>query len=445
MSAFRGPSTWLSRPLLGIAVIAAIVLLLEIPVAMIRGVIEDRVATRSEALKEITTTWGGPQSIVGLRLVVPYQIQLDSASGAKEVKGFASFLPASLTIDVDITAQALTRGLFTVPVYQAQVRLQGHFEDPNFRSLGIDEENVNWEQASLVIEVTDPKSVGSGSTMTWGEAPVELLPGTEEAGAEHRGFHGVVHRPSDGIASFNVGIELMGSNAIRFVPFSRNTQVALTSNWNHPSFSGAWLPTQRAVYDEGFTAEWEIPFLGRDYAQEWIGSNNPYDRVLESRFGVNFIAPIDHYRMSERSTKYAPLFLALTFGLLWLFDTLIGVRVHPIQYVLVGAAMCMFYLLELSLSEHIGFIGAYAVAAGSIVILIAAYTKVVLRSIGRGLRVGGALGLLYSYLLALLTLERYALLAGSLGLFLALAAVMYLTRWVDWDRVSYPDQVSGPA
>ena len=110
--------------------------------------------------------------------------------------------------------------------------------------------------------------------------------------------------------------------------------------------------------------------------------------------------------MSERSTKYAPLFLVLTFGLLWLFDTLIGVRVHPIQYVLVGAAMCMFYLLELSLSEHTGFIGAYAVAAGSIVILIAAYTKVVLRSIGRGVRVGGALGLLYSYLLALLTLER---------------------------------------
>lgn len=445
MPELRGPTTWLSRPLLGIVVISVIVLLLEIPISLIRGIIEDRVATRSEALEDVTTTWGGAQSIVGPRLVVPYHIRSASPSEVEENTGFASFLPASLTIDADVTAQALTRGLFTVPVYQAQVSLQGHFEDPDFGSLGIDEKDVNWEGASLVIEVTDPKSVGSRSNMTWGEAPVDLLPGTEDIGAERRGFHSMLPGPIDGTASFSVGIELMGSNAIQFVPFSQDTRVALRSNWNHPSFSGAWLPTQRAVSDEGFTAEWDIPFFGRDYAQQWIGSNDPYNRVIESRFGANLISPIDHYRMSERSTKYAPLFLALTFVLLWLFDTLIGIRVHPIQYVLVGAAMCMFYLLELSLSEHIGFIGAYAVAAGSIAILIAAYTKVILRSVGRGVRVGGALGLLYLYLLALLTLERYALLAGSLGLFMALASVMYLTRWVDWDRISGPDQVPGSA
>ena len=438
MSASTGPSTWLSRPLLGIVVIGALVLLLEIPIALIRGIIEDRVATRNEALSDVTATWGGRQAIVGPRLVVPYRIHSDGTAGGEET-GFASFLPASLSVDADVTAQALTRGLFTVPVYRAQVHLRGHFEDPDFRSLDIDADDVNWERASLVIEVTEPKSLGSQSSARWEGEMVELFPGTDGAGAERRGIHSLVSRPGDGTANFDIAIELMGSNTISFVPFSRNTRVALTSNWSHPSFSGAWLPTQRAVDDDGFTAEWDVPFLGRDYPQEWTGNHDPYDLVLESRFGVDLISPVDHYRMSERSTKYAPLFLSLTFGLLWLFDTLVGLRVHPIQYLLVGAAMCMFYLLELSLSEHIGFIGAYAVAASSVAVLIAAYTTAVLRSAGRGVRMGAALGGLYSYLLALLTLERYALLAGSLGLFLVLAAVMYLTRWVDWDEVSHAD------
>ncbi len=438
MSASRSASPWLSRPLLGIVMIGALVLLLEIPIVLIRGIIKDRVATRDEALSEVTTIWGGSQTIVGPRLVVPYRTASGGAAGAEET-GFASFLPASLSVDGDVTAQALKRGLFTVPVYRAQVRLRGHFEDPDFLSLDVDPGDVIWERASLVIEVTDPKSVGSQSSVRWEGEMVDLLPGTNGAGAERRGIHSLVSRPSDGTANFDVVIELMGSSTLSFVPFSRNTLVGLTSNWIHPSFSGAWLPTQRTVHDDGFTAEWRVPFLGRDYPQAWTEDHDPYDHVLESRFGVDLISPVDHYRMSERSTKYAPLFLSLTFGLLWLFDTLVGVRVHPIQYLLVGAAMCMFYLLELSLSEHIGFIGAYAVATSSVVVLIGAYTKAVLRSAGRGARMGAALGGLYSYLLALLTLERYALLAGSMGLFLLLAAVMYLTRWVDWHEVSHAD------
>ena len=441
MSASTGPSPWLSRPLLGIVVIGALVLLLQIPIALIREIIKDRVATRNEALSEVTTIWGGRQAIVGPRLVVPYRIDTGGAEGTEET-ALASFLPASLSVEGDVTAQALTRGLFTVPVYRAQVHLRGHFESLDFRALNIDAGDVIWERASLVIEITDPKSVGSQSSVRWQGEMVELLPGTNGGGAERRGIHSLVSRPSDSAANFDVAIELMGSSTISFVPFSRNTRVALTSNWIHPSFSGAWLPSERAVRDDGFTAEWSVPFLGRDYPQEWTGDDDPYDQVLESRFGVDLISPVDHYRMSERSTKYAPLFLALTFGLLWLFDTLVGVRVHPIQYLLVGGGMCMFYLLELSLSEHIGFIGAYAVAASSVVVLIAAYTKAVLRSTGRGARMGAALSCLYTYLLALLTLERYALIAGSLGLFFVLAAVMYLTRWVDWHEVSHPDQAA---
>lgn len=238
-----------------------------------------------------------------------------------------------------------------------------------------------------------------------------------------------------GDATFVANLELTGSGGLRFVPNGRSTTVSLSSDWPDPSFRGAWLPTSRAVESSGFSAEWIIPFLGRDYPQQWTSADEPYDRIVASGFGVDLYTPVDHYRMAERSTKYAPLFLVFTFGIFWLFDVLVGVRVHPVQYLLAGAAMCMFYLLELSLSEHIGFLAAYATASGAVTVLVASYARAVLQSTLRGVGMGGAMGLLYAYLLSLLSLERYALLVGSVGLFMALGAVMYLTRWIDWDHV----------
>jgi inner membrane protein len=275
--------------------------------------------------------------------------------------------------------------------------------------------------------------------VTWQGGDVRLLPGATGS-ADRRGIHGLVSPPAEDRGEFEVALQLKGSSAIWFVPFARETRIDLVSNWRHPSFAGSWLPTERIVDAEGFTATWNVPFLGRDYPQSWTDAQEPSERISESRFGADLVTPIDPYRMSERSTKYAPLFLTLTFGLFWLVDTLVGVRVHPIQYLLVGAAMCLFYLLELSLSEHVGFLGAYFAAACGIVGLTTMYTKTVLGSSVRGGIVGGAMGGLYGYLLALLSLERYALLAGSLGLFAALGLVMYLTRWVDWDRVVRPER-----
>jgi inner membrane protein len=263
---------------------------------------------------------------------------------------------------------------------------------------------------------------------------VELLPGTGPSGLARPGIHGRVEAPSAGPVRFRVDLDLKGAEALWFVPFSRDTRVELTSDWASPSFSGSWLPTERSISGGGFSATWRVPYLGRDYPQQWSSDHEPRERILSSRFGVELMSSVDHYRMSERSTKYAALFLTLTFGLLWLFDARIGVRVHPVQYLLVGAAMCLFYLLELSLSEHMGFTGAYTVAALAVAGLVAAYAVAILKSTRYGAMVGGALGLLYAYLFALLALERYALLAGSLGLFGLLAAVMYLTRWIDWYR-----------
>lgn len=432
MSDAQRSSAWLSRPAMGVLVIVGLVLLLQIPIALLRGLIEERVATRDEALTEVAATWGGAQSIVGPRLAVPYR---RSGMEGEPDEGVASFLPASLSIVGEVEARPLTRGLFTVPVYHAALVVRGRFDPPaELGPLGLAPDELMWDEASLVIELTDPRAVGAQSTLSWQGEDVPLLPGTND-GQQHRGVHGVLPTAADRPSDFELTLSLRGSSSIWFVPFARETRVQLGSNWRHPSFGGAWLPEQRDVHADGFSAAWSVPFLGRDYAQVWTAADAPNDRIEASRFGADLISPVDPYRMSERSTKYAPLFLTFTFGLLWLFDTLTGVRVHPIQYLLIGGAVCLFYLLELSLGEHVGFVGAYAIAACAVMGLTALYTKAVLASTARGAMVGGAMGGLYAYLLALLSLERYALLAGSLGLFAALAVVMYLTRWIDWDQL----------
>lgn len=431
MSVSEGPPRWVSRPVLSALIVLGLVLVLQIPVALIREVIRERVHTRDEAEADIVGLWGGQQSLVGPRLVIPYVERAEGRGG----EGFVTLLPASLSGVAKVDAHSLRRGLFTIPVYTVDLTLRGRFDAGELAASGIDAEALAWESSSLVIEVSDPRALATGASASWQGEAVSLLPGAVGAGQGRRGIHASVTKPRSDSGAFEVRLVLQGSQAIWFVPFARNTEIRLSANWPHPSFQGAWLPTEREVSAAGFDAGWRVPFLGRDYPQAWSTSDDRYDQVMESRFGVDLVSPVDQYRMSERSTKYAPLFLFLTFGVLWLFDTMTGVRVHPMQYLLVGAGMCMFYLLELSLGEHIGFLNAYVAASAAVVGLVGTYARTVLGSTMRGAALGGVVAALYAYLLVLLSLERYALLAGSLGLFVALAAVMYLTRWVDWDRV----------
>lgn len=234
---------------------------------------------------------------------------------------------------------------------------------------------------------------------------------------------------------FSFPLSLNGSVGVYLTPFGQNTLVELESDFGHPSFQGNWLPTERSVSDAAFQAKWSIPFLGRNYPQAWRGEVAMREAIEGSRFGVELVNPVDHYRMAERSVKYAGLFILLTFATVWLIEVLAGVRVHPIQYLMLGGALCLFYLLELSLSEHLGFPSAYAIASVSVIGMIGAYSVVVLRSMGRALVVGAGVALLFSYLYILLMNEDYALLIGSVGLFVILAAIMYATRRVDWYAV----------
>jgi len=232
--------------------------------------------------------------------------------------------------------------------------------------------------------------------------------------------------------NFSFSMGLNGSVGAFFIPFGRDTEVQISSDWDSPSFQGTWLPTNRTVNSDGFKATWSVPFLSRNFPQKWLPSSSLENVIESSAFGVEMISPVDHYRMSERSVKYHILFLVLTFATLWLFEVLAKIRVHPIQYLLIGAGMCLFYLLELSLAEHLGFVQAYSLASAAVVVMVAFYSAAVLKARKRAVIVGIVVTLLYIYLYILLMIEDYALLAGSIGLFVALAAIMFLTRKVDW-------------
>jgi len=418
--------------------IGFLVLLLQIPISMVRGVISEREETRLEALQEITAKWGEQQALLGPRLVVPYRHRWiesteDGLSKERSSLARALFLAERLEISARIDSETRYRGIFEVPVYSMGLEVRGRFERPDFSDWGVEPEDIYWERAHFVVGVSDPRAIERPTDLTWNGEVFAFQPGAGEGGTGEKGIHALVGASArtEGV-DFAFPLSLRGSVAAFFVPFGKETVVTLDSDWPDPSFQGAWLPTEREVSDAGFHATWRIPYLGRNYPQRSAHAAAHADAVAESQFGVELLAPVDHYRMALRSAKYGALFLALTFGSLWLFEVLAGVRIHSIQYLLVGAGMCLFYLLEVSLAEHLGFVAAYAIATSAVVLLVFGYCVAVLGGLGRAAVVAAVLVVLYGYLYVLLRNQDYALLVGSVGLFFAVATVMYLTRTVDW-------------
>jgi inner membrane protein len=422
-----------------LAFVGFIVLILQIPIVMIGGLVSERQARREAAITEVSSKWGNVQSITGPALVVPYTYRwIETSTDGKQITRTevrnAVFLPERLHLRGTMNGEVRQRGIFSVQVYTLGVTVDGEFARPDFSELGIEPVSVEWGKAHLAVGISDTRGIQEETAVTWNGTRAPFLPGTKDFTDVGTGIHAMVG-VSDATPRFTFAfpLSLNGSLGVHFVPFGRNTTVELSANDSHASFQGNWLPTERTVSADGFTATWKIPFLGRGYPQAWRAESNMRDVIEASRFGVDLMNPVDHYRMAGRSVKYAGLFILLTFVAVWLIEVLAGVRVHPIQYLMVGAALCLFFLLELSLAEHLGFPLAYAVASAAVVTMVGGYGVVALRGVARGLGVGAGVALLYAYLYLLLMNEDYALLIGSIGLFAMLAAIMYATRRVDWD------------
>jgi len=419
-------------------------LLLQIPISMIGGLVTERQERRDAAVSEVSSKWGRTQSITGPALVVPYVYRwTEAVTGSppitrSEIRN-AIFLPERLEVRGAVDSEVRNRGIFSVPVYGLDLAIAGEFKPPSFSELGIEPASIAWDRAHLAIGISDARAIQKETVVLWNDSRASFLPGTGGFRDAGTGIHAPVEvSASSQRYAFSFPLALNGSLGVYLTPFGQSTLVDLEADYAHPSFQGNWLPVERNVSADAFQARWSIPFLGRNYPQAWSSETQMAEPIAFSRFGVELTNPVDHYRMAERSVKYAGLFILLTFAAVWLIEVLAGVRVHPIQYLMLGGALCLFYLLELSLSEHLGFPLAYAVASAAVVSMVAGYGVVVLQRLSRGVVVAAGVALLYVYLYILLMNEDYALLIGSIGLFAILGAIMFATRRVDWYAVGAP-------
>ena len=424
--------------LLKILFVGFLIIILQIPIAMIRDVVRERQTRQQEAVEEIASKWGRQQSIIGPMLTIPYRYRITETDrdGRQQIRTElrdVSFLPDTLHVSGNTSCETRYRGIFKVPVYSAALDLAGNFTRPDLSELGIDANDILLDRAYLTLRISDARAITNQVTLKWNDQQFYFLPGEGDCGQGFAGIHVPMKNNLSGESfKFSCRLDVNGSESLFFVPFGKETTVEIKSNWSNPSFQGNWLPNQRTISNEGFNAKWTIQYLGRNYPQKWKSDAKPDGAISESAFGIKFITPVDYYRMAERSIKYEILFLVFTFAALWLFQVLSKIRIHAIQYLLVGAGICLFYLLELSLAEHIGFFLAYVCATLAVTVLIFFYCVAVLHGYLRGIIMSIVLLLLYGYLYILLLNQDYALLVGSVCLFAVLAIIMYLTRKVDW-------------
>lgn len=463
-----------------VAVVGVLALLLLIPVGMVRGLIYERELTRITAVSEISQRWGGQQTVAGPILSIPYRKYIISEKGERVIKTqYAHFLPETLLVDGVLKPQIRSRGIFDAVVYSSEINFSGKFKHPNMRDLGIENKDVNWGDAFISVGISDTRGIGNNIKLNWNNIEVPFRPGVQTndvirenvqgSNYEMEPYYGkMIHGPrvrsipfpvmeigqGSGISAqlpsyiksenihdheFSFKLNLNGSRNLQFVPVGRTTEITLKSNWDSPSFSGAFLPYAREIGDGGFEASWKILDLNRGYPQSWLGS--AYD-IYSSASGVNLLAGIDGYAKTERSAKYALLIIALTFLVFFFAEVFNRKRIHPIQYILVGLSLALFYALLISISEIVGFGLAYFISSITTIGLITLYSKSVLANTKMALAQGSILAFLYLLIYIILQLEDYALLIGSILLFSILAIVMYLSRKVDWYEVGSNTQDS---
>jgi inner membrane protein len=420
--------------------IGLLILLLLVPLGMIQRLISERMQHYATARADVANSYGEAQTIGGPILVVPFQFTRHVHEDSVVVVDELYLLPDELAITGEIETSERSRGIYDVPVYEARLRLEGVFPAVVLGA-EYDDLEILWGQAQIALPLTDARSVQEAIVLASGSGTTTLRSGGERV----LGFGPQLVAPYAELGlgalsapqAFSFDLVVNGTGSVQFLPLGDSTRVSVTSNWGSPSFAGAYLPDDRQVTAAGFSAEWRVLDLGRGYASTWRRSEPPPAAVAASAFGAGLITPIGVHEATMRAAKYGVLIVGFTFVAYFLFELFAALRLHPLQYLLIGLANCVFYVLLLALAEHLGFAAAYVASAVAATALIASYSAAVLRSFLRAAPIGALLAGLYGYLYVTLMAEDFALLIGAVGSFVALAAFMYVTRRVDWFAVSF--------
>ena len=405
----------------------------------IQSLIREREMRSDAAAREIGEMWAFPQTISGIYLVVPYTelVQNEKEEWVK-VDRYAYFLPDSLLIKGEIIPEKRYRGIYEVMVYKSKLSLQGNIQVPDWASFNIPRENIQWNEVRFEIGISDLRGINNKLQLNTGNRLNDFEPGLMTNAVSSSGvgtiFREIREMESGRTLDFSMDMDLRGSEHMSFSPLGRTTTISLASSWPSPSFTGSFLPEQRTVEANGFKADWKVLHLNRNFPQHWknnVSSNN----IRSADFGVDLLIPVDHYQKNTRAAKYAILLIGLSFLVFFFIEIIQRQRIHPIQYILVGLALSIFYTLLLALSEHISFAASYWIGALVVWMIIGAYTFAVFPQKKLAYAIMGILAAVYVYIFVVLQLEDYALLIGSLGLLLIISSIMYLTRKIDWYKI----------
>jgi inner membrane protein len=413
---------------LKLIIIGIMVLLLLIPVSMVTNLVSERQTTSESVVLNVSADWGNAQTIKGPVLVVPYNFHTKEGKKTRHVV----FLPDELNINGQIMPQERKRGIYKVIVYGSQIEISGVFNQPAFNEWNISQEDILFDDAYLLTGISDLRGIKQNITLYWGSGEKDFESGFDHVANTGSGIRANVKvNGTEQTYPFKYLMNLNGSQSINFVPVGKVTNVRMSSNWRDPSFTGAFLPEHYDIDGNGFSSTWKVLHFNRDYPQRWL-SEDMYNLEGKSVFGVNLLQTVDHYQKNYRSARYAILIISLSFLMFFLIEILSNKKIHPFNYAMVGIALCVFYSLLLSLSEHIGFGFSYLISSIVIVLLISFYLGGILGKSSAAFWIPGILSLLYIYIFIILQLQDYALLAGSIGLLAALGAVMVLSRKINW-------------
>jgi len=415
---------------LGIGFLA---LLMLIPLVQVQGLIGERSELRFHAIASIAQSWGREQHLGGPVLAIPKRTRVQTSTGWSTFNSTEIVLPDTLDVRGSLAPEVRSYGIYSAPVYTAELKISGRFLAADLKALGGSETTYFWEHAELLLPVGDVRGIRrvgalrlAGSEYTFG--PSENGVGNVNAIAVALDLS----KLDSETLPFELGMTLAGTQSLQLLPLARRTEAVLSSPWPDPSFDGAFLPAERHIGAQGFDARWQVLDLNRSFGQHWQQDSQRSQDLNSAGFGVNLYEPASVYQQNERAGKYGVLFVALTFVAFFLFEVLRKLRVHPVQYLLVGLALTTFYVVLLALSEQVGFAWAYLAAAMSVVMLVGGYAAAVLRARRAGALLGGILALVYGLLYGLVVSEQYSLLMGAVALLGVVAALMYLTRKVDW-------------
>ncbi|MDR0495860.1 MAG: cell envelope integrity protein CreD [Treponema sp.] len=439
-----------------ILLLIALVLLLLIPLAMIRGLINERNRTADSAEADIMEAWGsqlieaGP--VIAIPGIVTNEVRSKTERDGEKVelvkRPFTLYItPQKLNIGAGFKTEIRKRGIFSVPLFSGELELSGTFNPASALASLAPNEKVTLDQAELIITLSSQKGIRKVNRALWNSRELFFQPGNggfniidwdyysgrnsyaQNAGS---GISAALSGFANAESNFDINIAIQGGRLLRFLPMGQDTHVAVAADWASPSFQGAFLPGSSNITDTGFDAVWDISYLSRDTPLFWKDESGESRNFKDSLFGVNFFRAIDTYSLNTRAVKYAILFLVVPFLTLFLLEVFSRKRIHPVPYLLSGIANIVFYLLLLSLSEQMQFYFAYLIAACGVTAMMTLYSRSLLPSWNKSWYMGLVVLISYVLLYAVLNAESYALLIGSIGAFAVIALIMFITRKLDW-------------